>query len=171
MRQSGTRRPITRAVPYILVLIVAIGSLLVTLLRLPRLRQSIAELETEISEVPTATIERFAELRLPPGATNLQSHLSGSSNLLLHLRFDIVPSQLPDFLAGSRFPAELSDREIPPLLKDPFERVWWKPLEAARFQAARASFRRVTGGRSYQALLVDMSDSERYIVYVAVYNT
>ncbi len=165
--QLLTGRRLGRGAFYALILICVLGPLAITISRLSLIGNAITVLDDTAPALSETAIERM----LPSSTTNLQSHWPGISDSVLRVRFEIDSQDLPRFLASSRLPQTLSDREIPPLLQDPFDRDWWQPLQARRFQSARTSFSRPDGSRAYQALLVDTTDAQRFVVYLAVLNT
>ena len=169
-RVTSNRRTLRGTGLAFILLLLMIGPLVAMLALRRGVGQSFAWFETNRSGLSIEDIERFTDVDLPAGATNVQSNLSGSGDLVLRARFDLPAADLPDFLAGTRFPP-LAEGAVPPLIADPFEQPWWKPLEVRRFQAAKTSYERPGAGRLYQAVLIDTAGAQTYTVYLAVFST
>jgi hypothetical protein len=115
-----------------------------------------------------AQIESIGRIKLPPSAANLHAVAGGFQDRFILVRFDIDRADLPA-LAGSRYWPSLDSTGAVGVPFQPGlepDRPWWKPREAQRF----ASGSNVVDGIA-QAVLVDMTDANRYIVYIQTFET
>jgi hypothetical protein len=165
------RQRVPRALGIALILVVLIIPLAATV-SMERFGVTFTAFDKDVSNIPPAKIEAFADLRLPASATDLQSHLSGfQDESSLRVRFAILPSDLQSFMRTTRFTEPLSSSGIPDLIAEPFDLPWWKPRTVQHYLAGKTTFQREDAGRQYQAILIDTSDPQRYIVYLMVFAT
>jgi len=104
-------------------------------------------------------VERLIEAKLPPATRDIHSYYTGFQDYFAQVRFEIPAADLPQFLASSAFTQTLS------IVDNPFspgsnDRGWWRPYEAKRFQWGKS-----TKVGKTSVLLIDITDSNRYIVY------
>ena len=170
MERVTSNRRTLRGTGIALIMLCLVVPLVATIAMRRGIGQSFSWFETNRSDLSIENIEGFSDIDLPASATNLQSNLSGSGDLVLRARFDLPAADLPGFLAGTRFPP-LTEAAVPPLIADPFEQPWWKPLEVRQFQAAKTSYERPGAGRLYQAVLIDTAGVQTYTIYLAVFST
>ena len=119
-------------------------------------------------DLTAAQIENIARIKLPPSAAGVHALAGGFQDRYIFVRFDIDRADLPALAADKHWPALDSSGAAglpfqPGLEPD---REWWAPRQAKRF-ASGSSF--VDG--IAQAVLVDMTDPNRYIVYVQTFET
>ena len=115
----------------------------------------------------TAEIEALARIVIPPGATNIHAEDGGFQDRFIHVRFDIVPGELDTFLSGSRYTPNVGDGgEVPFQHSIEPKAEWWRPRAASTYKSGSGFVDGVS-----QAVLIDTSDSERYVVYVATFET
>lgn len=118
-------------------------------------------LGVDTEKLTTAQIQNVGRFTLPGSAANVRAHLQGFQDKLLHVRFDIAPSDLPALLASTRCGA-LSKTEVPSTMKHSFGTFpWW-------IQSLPASFEAGEGGKpgSYgQMILVNESNPAQFTVF------
>jgi hypothetical protein len=120
----------------------------------------------EQENLTTDQIERIGRIQLPPSAGGIHARAGGFQDRFISIRFDMPPAELDAFLKATRYTPAIS-----PSTKLPFQSIsadvpWWRPQDAQRF-AAGENF---VDGIS-QSVLVDMTSSERYIVYIQTFET
>jgi len=144
---------------------------LIVTVNMERFGATFTAFDKDVSGVPLAKIEAFADLQLPSSATDVQSHLSGFQDSFLRVRFAMSPSDLQPFMGTTRFTEPLSSSSVPDLIAEPFDLPWWKPLTVQHYLAGKTTFQREGAGRQYQAILIDTTDPQHYIVYLMVFAT
>ncbi len=113
-----------------------------------------------------AGIERVARITLLPSARNLQAHQEGFQDRIIWVRFEMAPADLPEFVAGTRVAPPLSST-VNPLGQDTVKGLpWWTPGQAQRIAAGTGL---IAGGS--QAILIDTTDPQTYVVYVRTFET
>ncbi len=113
-----------------------------------------------------AEIESVARITLPPSARNVQAHQEGFQDRIIWVRFEMAPADLPGFVAGTRVAPPLSST-VNPLGQDTVTGLpWWTPGQAQRFEAGEGAF----AGAS-QAIVIDTTDPQTYVVYVRAFET
>lgn len=117
-------------------------------------------------ELTNAQIESAAYMRLPPSAHNVQVLYDGFQEYHIHVRFEMDPADLPAFLSSTQITSPLSTT-LQPFNHNSLEpqRAWWTPQQAQHWQAAM-----LQRDLFSQAVLIDMTDPQRYIVFVGLYN-
>jgi hypothetical protein len=114
-------------------------------------------------ELSPAAVERFARIKLPPSASELQTRVVGFQDHQVHIRFRMAAADLPAFLAGSACPGPLVADEMPGVMRLSIDRPWWTPERAQRFASCR-----VIAPSFTEAILVDMTVPEIYTVYIVM---
>jgi len=106
-------------------------------------------------------IEGNAEIKLPPSAHEIYAYTTGLRDIFIMVRFSMDASELPEFMKST-----LCDR---PLAQSTAEQEasgnrfeWWVPDQAQYSEECNAE-----KGNSHQQIIIDMSNSEEYIVYVS----
>ena len=120
----------------------------------------------DTESLSSAEIESIGRIKLPPSAAGIQASAGGFQDRFISIRFDMEPADLEEFLLGTRYMPAIS-----PTAELPFQALgqappWWRPQDAQRF-AAGTSF---VDGIS-QAVLVDLTNTERYTVYIQTFET
>jgi hypothetical protein len=120
----------------------------------------------EQEQLTAAQIESIGRIQLPPSAAGIQARAGGFQDRFISIRFDMLPAELDTFLKATRYTPSIS-----PTTKIPFQSLsdgisWWRPQDAQRFESGE----NFVDGIS-QAVLVDMTSTERYIVYVQTFET
>ncbi|MBC8162594.1 MAG: hypothetical protein H7Z42_15390 [Roseiflexaceae bacterium] len=117
-------------------------------------------------------IEELAALKLPPSVGNLQVRYDSFLDYFIYLRFEIDAGDLPALLDSTRITQPLSPSEQPgqifsSTIDTPPD---WRPEDAQQHLAGEWN-EPGSPGPDYQGLFVDTSDPQRYIVYVAAFDT
>ena len=113
-----------------------------------------------------AQIESIGRIKLPPSAANVEARAGGFQDRFISIRFEMAPSELEQFLLGTpNMPA------IAPATELPFQSLgepppWWRPEQAQRFAAGKSFVDGIS-----QALVVDMTDAARFVVYIQTFET
>lgn len=113
----------------------------------------------ESTESPSrGQIEAYSGLRIPSGASDLRARLNQViTKRTLFVRFLLDPSGVESFLLDSPFREPLSAAAVPDQLKDAFRPAWFVPEAARTF---------VAGATARAAILIDMSEPAKWVVYV-----
>ena len=114
----------------------------------------------------TAQIESVARITLPPSARGVRAHQEGFMDRIIWVRFEMDPADLGPFVAGTRISPPLSSADNPFAGEIGSKLAWWTPEGAQRFEASEA----FSGGVG-QAILIDTTDPQRYVVYVRTFET
>jgi hypothetical protein len=120
----------------------------------------------EQENLTTAQIESIGRIKLPPSAGSIQARAGGFQDRFISIRFDMLPAELDAFLQATRYTPSIS-----PTTEISFQSIsddapWWRPQDAVRFEAGE----NFVDGIS-QSVLVDMTNPERYIVYIQTFET
>jgi hypothetical protein len=115
----------------------------------------------------TAEIEALARIVIPPGATNIHAEAGGFQDRFIHVRFDIAPGELDTFLFGTRYTPAIGDNGAVPFQQSIEPQAdWWQPRAASTYKSGSGFVDGVS-----QSVLIDTSNAERYVVYVATFET
>jgi hypothetical protein len=114
----------------------------------------------------TAQIENIGRIQLPPSAAGIQARAGGFQDRFISIRFDMLPAELDAFLKATRYTPSISPTTELPFQSISNDAPWWRPQDAQRFEAGE----NFVDGIS-QTILVDMTNLERYIVYVQTFET
>jgi hypothetical protein len=117
-------------------------------------------------DLTTAQIEGIGRITLPPSAGGVHARAGGFQDRFIHIRFDMAPADLGPFLKGTRYTPSVGPAKQVPFQSIAPDAPWWRPQDAQRFEAGN----NFVDGIS-QTVLVDMTDPERYIVYVETFET
>ncbi|NOK62296.1 MAG: hypothetical protein GFH27_549331n35 [Chloroflexi bacterium AL-W] len=117
-------------------------------------------------DVTPAQIESIARITLPPSADDLHAQLQGFQDNLIHVRFTMNADELPQFLASSRCPSLTPATDIPFQESITPDTTWWTPETAQTFETCN-DFVDGIG----QTIMVDMTESQSYQVYVVTMET
>ena len=112
----------------------------------------------------SAQIESVARITLPPSVRGVRAHQEGFMDRIIWVRFEMAPADLGPFVAGTRVPPPLSSATNPFAGGIGSKLPGWTPEEAQRFEAGEAS-----AGGVGQAILIDTTDQQRYVVYVRTF--
>jgi hypothetical protein len=126
----------------------------------------IALLDDQQENLTPSQIEKIGRIELPPSAAGIQARAGGFQDRYISIRFDIAPADLDAFLRATRYTPSIG-----PTAEIPFQSLapdasWWRPQDAQRFEAGQNVVDSIS-----QAVLVDMTSKERYIVYVQTFET
>ncbi len=120
-----------------------------------------------VAEWPGATgfSEQF-ELEWPSSSRQIKVASDGFQDPIYQFRLTIDPADLDSFVASPGCSGLLEPENSQPLEGVIVEQLdWWKPESATSFQRCDVSD---TPGRTQQ-VMIDRTDSDQYVVYVAVY--
>ncbi|MEO7913486.1 MAG: hypothetical protein ABIV47_27865 [Roseiflexaceae bacterium] len=120
----------------------------------------------EQEKLTTAQIENIGRIQLPPSAAGIQARAGGFQDRFISIRFDMLPKELDVFLKATRYTPSISPTTELPFQSISDDAPWWRPQDAQRFEAGE----NFVDGIS-QTVLVDMTSTERYIVYVQTFET
>ena len=120
----------------------------------------------EQEHLTTAQIESIGRIQLPPSAAGIQARAGGFQDRFISIRFDMLPAELDAFLKATRYTPSISPTTELPFQSISNDAPWWRPQDAQRFEAGQ----NFVDGIS-QTILVDMTNLERYIVYVQTFET
>jgi hypothetical protein len=123
-------------------------------------------LSDEQEHLTTAQIESIGRIQLPPSAAGIQARAGGFQDRFISIRFDMLPAELDAFLKATRYTPSISPTTELPFQSISNDAPWWRPQDAQRFEAGE----NFVDGIS-QTILVDMTNLERYIVYVQTFET
>lgn len=125
---------------------------------------------TGIEDLPAEKVEQAAAIKLPPSARGLHSYYESFQDYAINVRFEMNAADLPVFLASTHVAQPLSSSSMPNNILPDIGRPWWQPHAAKRFLAGDGSVT-VPNGPDYQSILIDTSDPNTYVVYVAAFET
>ncbi len=110
--------------------------------------------DRSLLEADTGTI-------LPSSATEIHGYVDGFRDVTTHMRFQIPSGDLPFFLNSTSCTAPLSDADIRRQLPGRPDWDWWTPEKAESYGSC-------TGVTEHMAQLIfiDMTDPQKYVVYV-----
>lgn len=108
----------------------------------------------------------LARVTLPPSAHNVEYIDGGFQDRFIHLRFDMDAAELDSFLRGTFVAPPLTDTDVPFQASLEPDESWWQPRNASTFKSGGGSRNGV-----YQSLLVDMTNAQTYVVYVATFES
>jgi hypothetical protein len=128
-------------------------------------------LGSTVADLPPDRVERAAAITLPPSAANLRSHYESFQDYIIHVRFDMDPADLDQLLASTHLELPLSSTAIPMGFSAPENLDWWTPEQAQRFQVGDTQVQTSHGYPEYQWILIDMTNAQRYTVYVVAFDT
>lgn len=115
----------------------------------------------------TAEIEAIARINIPERARNIHAQSGGFQDRYIHVRFDIDPADLESFLGATRYTPIVSEgQDIPFQQSIEPDESWWQPRLAKTFLSGSGFVDGIN-----QAVLVDTSNPDVYIVYVATFET
>jgi hypothetical protein len=114
----------------------------------------------------TAQIESLGRIKLPPSAAGLQARAGGFQDRFISIRFDMAPAELDSFLRSTRYTPAIGPTTAVPFQSLAEDAPWWRPQDAQRFEAGT----NFVDGIS-QSVLVDVTDAQRYVVYVQTFET
>lgn len=132
------------------------------------LLQADFSLGEDTENLTVAQIESVGRIKLPPSARNVHGFQRGFQDRFIHIRFDIDPDELA-LLSGTRYWPALDETGA---LGVPFQqsiepnKAWWQPRQAQRFYSGHGGSDNIA-----QSVLVDVTDPNNYIVYVATFES
>jgi len=107
-------------------------------------------------------IEANAEITLPPSAHDIYVYTTGFQDIFTKVRFSMSADEIDEFIASTLCREPL--KEIQPGERSAADGAsgWWTPNRAKYLKGC-------TGSRahSHQAVMVDMSDPNVYVVFVS----
>ena len=124
------------------------------------------------TNLTTGQIERAARIALPPSARDVRAYDQSFMDTIVFVRFEMAPADLPQFVAGTLVSPPLSQTVNPfagQSLGPNTALDWWTPQGARRFEAGTVSLKTGAPGSNNslsQAILIDTTDAQTYIVYV-----
>ncbi len=111
-------------------------------------------------------IEQMANLQIPESASDLSAYSIAFMDCTIYVRFEMDPEELTMFLGSTYVTAPLQSVTAVPVAASQFEDLpnvlMWDILPTKDFIFGYGS----NGSREFQAIAVDISDSQRYVVYV-----
>ncbi len=115
---------------------------------------------TDIYEINA--LEGNAEIKLPDSAREIYTYTTGFRDIFVMTRFEMHAYELPEFLDSTLCVQPL--KSTSPGLQDQLDSnpSWWKPHQSKHLEECYGE-----DTHSHQHVLVDMTDSEIYIVYVS----
>jgi hypothetical protein len=126
---------------------------------------------TKVDELTPAQITDVAAITLPKSARNLHSHYAAFQDYIVHVRFEIDPSETQSFVDSlSLNDPTRSTSQLPNLYSEGMP-AWWQPEKATQFQAIEGAVRTSATYPDWQIILIDTSAPTNHIVYVVAYDT
>jgi hypothetical protein len=126
---------------------------------------------TLVDKLTREQAEATAGVTLPASARGLRSHYSVFQDYIVHLRFEIDPSDAPALLSSLPIiDPSISSSERPPMYTEGMP-DWWRPDAAATFQAVSGQVSLPSGYPEHQDVLIDTTDPAQYIVYIVAFDT
>ena len=98
---------------------------------------------------------------VPKSARGIHGVINGNQNITTHMRFDIPASDLNEALKNTGCSGALTNKDVRSELQEYPQRDWWTPGQAQTYASCNAGQEDVT-----QLIMVDMTDPQRYIIYV-----
>jgi hypothetical protein len=130
---------------------------------------------TDTESLNPAQIERWANFKLPPSASNVRAHLAGWQDHTLRVRFDLTAAELPAFLdsTGIRRPLSTNPADIDDEFHSagPNPKLWWNPGVPAKFETGEGEFDDPDGPTIYQRILIDRSNPTTWTVWFIAFDT
>jgi len=120
----------------------------------------------EQANLTKAEIENIGRIQLPSSAAGIQARTGGFQDRYISIRFDMAPADLDAFLRATRYTPSIGPTAAIPFQPIAPDAPWWRPQDAKRFEAGQ----NFVDGIS-QSVLVDMTSTERYIVYIQTFET
>ncbi len=111
-----------------------------------------------INLVAPAQIESFGRFRLPPSATIIEARAQGFLTYSFFAQIAFPAREFDAFIAGTLIRAPLGSDHKPKRM----------PIKTGAMRLFRAG--EAQQGNCYQAILVDTSDSARFVAYIATYS-
>jgi len=107
-------------------------------------------------------LEGNTDLKIPTDATDIRGYVDGFRDVTTLLRFKMPASELASLLKQTSCKHPLSsDNKQSGWMQNSPEHKWWRPSDAQRFATCIDATQQL--GRR---LFFDMTESDRYIVYV-----
>jgi len=108
-----------------------------------------------------SAIEGNAEIKLPPSAHEIHAYTTGLRDIFIMVRFSMNASELPDFMNSTLCEQPLA-KSTTAFESSGNKFDWWAPDQAQYSEECSGE-----KGNSHQQVIVDMSNSEVFIVYVS----
>ena len=106
-------------------------------------------------------IEGNAEIKFPPSAHEIHAYSTGLRDIFVMVRFSMDASELAEFMKSTLCEQPLAKSTVVQESSgNGFD--WWVPDQAQYSEECNGE-----RGNSHQQVIVDMSDSEIFIVYVS----
>ena len=118
---------------------------------------------TDTENLPAATIEAAAHLRLPNSARNVHTHLVDWLDYDIHVRFEMDASDLAAFWASTACAKEPAGSSLPGQMRRA-DKPWWRP-EETKSQEVREH---QEADKFTQYIAVDRISEGRVLVHVYV---
>jgi len=111
-------------------------------------------------------LEGNTETVIPDSANGIRGVIRGFQGITTHLRFDIPAAALDDFIQSTGCSEALTStadvRALHAQMQGP-RREWWAPEKAQSYASCNGDKEHLA-----QLVFVDMTDPQRYVVYVIV---
>lgn len=120
-------------------------------------------------------INQIGAMRIPASATDVKARVRSWQDTLLVVRFSIPPGDLTAFLDSTGIRRPLSTTEAPSAFKTEWYAPWWRPGRPVVFEAGEGEVVRTRRDAEdgfqweetvLQAVLIDESDPQKYIVWM-----
>ncbi|HET6823392.1 MAG TPA: hypothetical protein VFH34_12150 [Anaerolineales bacterium] len=106
-------------------------------------------------------IEGNAEIKLPPSAREIHAYTTGLRDIFIMVRFSMDARELSEFMKSTLCDHPLAkSTTVQESSGNKFD--WWVPDQAQYSEECNGE-----KGNSHQQVIVDMSNSEKFIVYVS----
>lgn len=115
------------------------------------------EADTQDREI----LEGNIEIKIPEQATEIYGHVDGFRDVDTEIRFTIASGDLDQFLNSTSCILALQPEDPRSIFQDQLVRSWWKPTNALKFKWCYEEKEHLN-----QQILIDMTDADKYIVYV-----
>lgn len=106
-------------------------------------------------------LEGNSEIKIPEQATEVFGHVDGFRDMDTKIRFIISAGELDEFLNNTSCKLPLQTNDVRSTFQNQLDRTWWKPADALKFKWCHGEKEHLN-----QNILIDMTDTDRYIVYV-----
>jgi len=107
-------------------------------------------------------IEGNADITLPPSAHNIYVYSTGLNEIDTKVRFSMNANELDGFMKRTLCKEPLKQMELPKQSSFDGTSDWWTPDQAELLKGCNGS-----KDHSHQRVMIDMTDSSLYIVFVS----
>lgn len=118
-----------------------------------------SEFETDTQD--REVLEGSTEIQIPEQAFDLYGHIDGFRDIDTEIRFIIASSDFDKFLESTSCKLPLATDDVRALFQNQLDRLWWKPTNALKFKWCHVNKEHLS-----QNILIDITDTDKYIVYI-----